>query len=100
MTQAAAQSDAKLPLASGLVPVSLDVAIFREVSVELKARLGLATLSIEEVLSLKSGSVVKLDAKLNDLIQLSLNGSIIALGEIVAVGDHFGLRIIEVARAP
>jgi flagellar motor switch protein FliN/FliY len=79
--------------------VSLDAAIFKDVQVELRARLGLATLSVDALLALKSGSVVQLDTKLNDLVELRLNDSIVALGEIVAVGDHFGLRIVNVAQS-
>jgi flagellar motor switch protein FliN/FliY len=77
--------------------VSLNSAIFKDVNVTLKARLGELTLTVAELLALKSGSVVKLDAGLNDLVELRLNQTVVARGELVAVGDHFGLRIVEIA---
>jgi flagellar motor switch protein FliN/FliY len=80
--------------------VTLDSSLFKDVRVELRARLGTATLSVEELLALREGSVVKLEAGLNDLVELRLNDQVVALGEIVAVGDRFGVRIVEVARAP
>jgi flagellar motor switch protein FliN/FliY len=78
--------------------VSLDSTIFKDVQVELRARLGGVSLSIEELLTLKAGSVVRLDSKLDELIELRLNDSIVARGEIVAVGDNFGIRIAEIDR--
>lgn len=77
--------------------VSMDAAIFQDVNVSLLARLGQVTLSVADLLALKSGSVVKLDLKMNDLIELRLNQSLVARGEIVAVDDNFGVRIVEIA---
>jgi flagellar motor switch protein FliN len=79
--------------------LSLDSALFKEVQVDLKAKLGAARLSVEELLALKAGSIVRLDAKMNDPIELRLNDTVVACGEIVAVGDHFAVRIVEVAPA-
>jgi flagellar motor switch protein FliN/FliY len=79
--------------------VALDAAIFKDVNVALKVRLGEFTITIEDLLALKAGSVVTLDAKLNDLVELRLNDSVVARGEIVAVGDNFGVRIVDVATA-
>ena len=42
---------------------------------------------------------MKLEARLNDLVELRLNDTVVARGEIVAVGDNFGVRIIDVAEA-
>jgi len=78
--------------------VSIDAEMFKDVQVGLSARLGQADLSVEELLALKAGSVVKLDLKINDLVELRLQDSLVARGEIVAVGDHFGIRIVEVGR--
>ncbi|KSB91872.1 hypothetical protein AS593_07555 [Caulobacter vibrioides] len=71
--------------------------MFNDVPVTLQAQLGQATLSIQDMLALRAGSVVKLDLKLNDRIELHLNSSLVARGEIVAVGDNFGVRITEIA---
>lgn len=79
--------------------LSLDSAIFKDVAVELSAKLGRATLSVEELLGLHAGSVVKLDVKINDLVELRLNDSLVARGEIVAVGGNFGVRITEIGPA-
>ena len=84
--------------AEGRPLISANSPIFKDVHVVLDATLGNADLSVQEVLALKSGSIVKLDAKLNDLVELWLNDSLIARGEIVAVDGSFGVRIIEIAQ--
>ena len=78
--------------------ISVDSPIFKDVNVVLNAALGKAELSVQEILALKSGSVVRLDAKLNDLVELRLNDSLIARGEIVAVDGSFAVRIVEIAQ--
>jgi len=85
------------PDGAGLV--TLDSAIFKDVRVSLKARLGETTLSVDELLQLKTGSVLKLERLLSELVELRLNDAVIARGEIVAVDDHFGVRILEIAPA-
>ncbi len=77
----------------------LDSSIFKEVQVDLKARLGEVKMTVEDLLALRPGSVVTLEAGLNDLVELRLNDSVVARGEIVAVGANFGLRIVEIGRS-
>ena len=83
--------------AKGPPLLSLDAAIFKNVRVSLQARLGEVSLSVDELLKLRSGSVVSLDRQMCDLVDLRLNDALIGRGEIVAVGDNFGLRIVEIA---
>ena len=77
----------------------LDSAIFKDVQVDLEVKLGQVTLSIATLMGLRPGEVLELDARLNDLVELRLNQSIVARGEIVAVDDRFGVRIVEIAKA-
>ena len=77
-------------------PLNLDAAIFRDVQVSLRVKLGEATLKIEDLLTLKSGSLLKLDRQLNEPVELYLNDALIGRGEIVAVDDCFGLRVVEI----
>lgn len=78
--------------------LGMDAAIFRDVQVDLEAKLGQVTLSIATLMALRPGAVLELDAKLNDLVELRLNQAIVARGEVVAVDDHFGVRITEIAK--
>lgn len=78
--------------------LSIDSAIFKGVRVSLRARLGEATMSVEDLLALTAGSVVTLDTAMNQPVDLLLNDDLVARGEIVAVGDNFGVRLTEVAK--
>lgn len=84
--------------AEGRPVFSADSPIFRDARVTLKATLGQSELSVQDLLALKSGSLVELDTKLNDLVELWLNGQRVARGEIVAVEGSFAVRIVEIAQ--
>lgn len=71
--------------------------MFSGVNVQLDARLGSASLTVESLLALRAGAVLTLDSQLNSLVELHLNGALIGRGEIVAVDDRFGVRIVEIA---
>ncbi len=96
----AGKSRAEPPAArpAGRSIISPDSPIFKDVHVVLNAALGSAEVSVQDMLALKSGSIVKLDAKLNDLVELWLNDSLVARGEIVAVEGSFAVRIVEIAQ--
>jgi flagellar motor switch protein FliN/FliY len=76
---------------------ALETTILNTVRVTLDARLGTSELSVEELLALGKGSVLNLDSRLNEPIELRLNETVVARGEIVAVDDNFAIRIVEVA---
>lgn len=74
--------------------------MLRGVRVSLDARLGRAQLPVEEMMALKSGSIVPLQTGLADNIELYLNDVLIARGEVVAVDGRYGIRIVEIASVP
>jgi flagellar motor switch protein FliN/FliY len=78
-------------------PSPIDGELLKSVRVSLEVRLGEAPMTVDEVLALKAGAVVTLDAGLADPIELYLNDTLVARGEIVAVGDKYGIRIVEIA---
>jgi flagellar motor switch protein FliN len=92
------QTDGTSQRPDGRPVISVDSPIFKDVNVVLNAALGRAELSVQDILALKTGSVVRLEAKLNDLVELRLNDALIARGEIVAVDGSFAVRIVEIAQ--
>lgn len=46
--------------------------------------------------NLARDDIIALDTPLNGMVELSLNGLTVARGELVAVGDQFGVRISEI----
>lgn len=71
--------------------------LVKNVKVKLSTSLGAATLTVAELADLKDGSILKLDKEVDDTIDLVLEGQTIAHGRLVAVGDHFGVCITELA---
>ena len=67
-----------------------------DVPVSLTIELGSCQLPMREVLQLNVGSVVQLDKSADAPVELSVNGKLIARGEVVVVEDRFGVKITEV----
>jgi flagellar motor switch protein FliN/FliY len=65
------------------------------VDLEVTADIGTALMSVQRVLALGPGSVVEFRRTVDQPIDLKVNGTVIARGEIVAVDGRFGLRITE-----
>src|SRR4051794_13755516 len=71
--------------------------LIENVDVRIETFLGATTITIATLRELKSGSVITLDAALNEVVELRLNGFAFAHGELVAVGDKFAVRITSVS---
>lgn len=69
----------------------------KDVDVRLSVELGRADMKLKDILSLGEESVVVLDRLTDELLDVLVNGKPIAKGEIVAQGNRFGLRIVELA---
>lgn len=69
----------------------------KDVDVRLSVELGRTDMKLKDVLGLGEESVVMLDRLTDELLDVLVNGKIIAKGEIVAQGNRFGLRIVELA---
>lgn len=69
----------------------------KDVDVRLSVELGRTDMKLKDVLGLGEDSVVMLDRLTDELLDVLVNGKIIAKGEIVAQGNRFGLRIVELA---
>lgn len=81
-----------------VAPKGIDPDLIAAVEVVLEAVLGTTTLTVAELMKLEKGSTLALDSSLERDVELRLNGAIIARGELVAVGDHFGVRILEILK--
>lgn len=71
--------------------------ILGKVDLTVEAFLGAASMTISELGELEIEDVVELDAPLNAAVELRLNGIAIASGELVAVGEKFGVKITTIA---
>jgi len=60
--------------------------------------IGRARLTVQEILQLQPGSIVELERMVGEPVDLYVSDRRIAQGEIVVVGEHFGVRITRVLR--
>jgi len=75
---------------------SIDQKLIADLEVVLEARVGSAKLKVSELMNLKAGDSLPLDAALNEDVELRLNGITVARGELVTIGTSFGVRILEI----
>ncbi|WP_298337747.1 flagellar motor switch protein FliN [Ferrimicrobium sp.] len=81
-------------------PVTVDnLAVLRNVEMELTVELGRAKMSVKALLNLTSGDVIELDRAANAPVDVLVNGTLVAHGEVVVVDDEFGVRIVEVVNS-
>lgn len=85
-------TDNGAPLATG--DVNLDVIL--DVSVTLSMEVGRARIPIRNLLQLNQGSVVELDRAAGDPLDVYVNGTLVAHGEVVVVNEKFGVRLTDV----
>ncbi|MBS0481458.1 MAG: flagellar motor switch protein FliN [Proteobacteria bacterium] len=71
--------------------------LLREVDVRLSVELGRTEMKLKDVLALGEDSIVMLDRLTDELLEVHVNGKLIARGEIISQGNRFGLRIVEMA---
>ena len=71
--------------------------VLENIEVKLTVEVGSSQLKIRELLRLNEGSVVELERLAGDPLDILANGVQIARGEVVMVGERFGIRFTEVA---
>ena len=74
-------------------PANLNLVL--DVPVSLTIELGSCQLPMKEVLQLNVGSVVQLDKPADAPVELTVNGKLIARGEVVVIEDRFGVKITD-----
>jgi flagellar motor switch protein FliN/FliY len=98
----AATSPALDDLAEGAVPVGVSEAqldSLLDMTLPVTIEFGRTTLTIQEVLALGPGAVVQLDRLVGEAVDIYVSDRRLAEGEVVIVGDHFGVRITRVMTA-
>ena len=69
--------------------------LIQEIDVRLTVELGRKNLPLREILALGENSVVELDKLTDEPLDIMVNGRLIARGEVVAQGNRFAIRILE-----
>jgi len=75
-----------------------DLAPVFDVPVNISAVLGKANMSVAQLLKLNRGSVLELDRKVGEAIDIFVNNRLVARGEVVVVEDRLGVTMTEIIK--
>ena len=98
MTETTADATLDNPLltdASG----KINQEVLQNITVTMSIEVGRAQIKIRDLMRLTQGSVVELDRIAGEPLDLLINNTVVAQGEIVLVNDRYGVRLTRVAPA-
>ena len=75
-------------------PVNFDVIM--DVPVNISMEIGRTAINIRNLLQLNQGSIVELDRLAGEPLDVLVNGTLIARGEVVVINEKFGIRLTDV----
>jgi flagellar motor switch protein FliN len=75
-----------------------DAELILDITVGLTVELGRTNMKVRDIMALSSGTVLQLDKKVEDHVDLYVNGKLIGRGEVVVVDDSLGIKITEVIK--
>jgi flagellar motor switch protein FliN/FliY len=81
---------------SGRSSVGGPIELLHEVEMGVTVELGRTRMLVRDILDLSPGSVIELDRAAGAPIDVLVNGTLIARGEVVVIDEEFGIRITEV----
>ena len=94
--QTADQQEAAAQNAGGSKASAENLRVLENIEVQMTVEVGKTEIRIRDLLRLNEGSVVELDRLAGDPLDILVNGTMIAKGEIVMVGERFGVRFTEI----
>ena len=84
----------------GLEPAAArNYKMLADIPLRLSVEVGSTSLRLSELLDLAEGSVVELDRQASELLDILVNGTLVAKGEVVTVNGRFGIRVVDVVAA-
>ncbi|MGY8902877.1 MAG: flagellar motor switch protein FliN [Flavobacteriales bacterium] len=70
--------------------------VLENIDVQMTVEVGRSEITIRDLLRLSEGSILELDRLAGDPLDILINGTKIAKGEVVMVGERFGIRFGEI----
>ncbi|MGD9965986.1 MAG: flagellar motor switch protein FliN [Hyphomonadaceae bacterium] len=86
------------PFPDGLERSAADLAAVYDVPVHIQAVLGRANMEVGSLLRLGRGSVIELDRKVGEAIDIYVNNRLVARGEVVVVDERLGVTMTEIIK--
>lgn len=83
-------------IAEAIQHEAANIDVVKGINVTLSMELGRTRLSIGELLELNQGSVIELNRMVDEHLDVLVNGTLVAHGEVVVIDDKFGLRLTDI----
>ena len=83
--------------AHGDAGLSRNMRLLADIPVRMSVEVGSTQLRLAEIMNLSEGSVVQLDRQADELLDIMVNGTLVARGEVVTVNGRYGVRVVEIA---
>ena len=77
----------------------INAEVLQNISVTLSIEVGRAQIKIKDLMRLTQGSVVELDSVAGEPLDLLINNTVVAQGEVVLVNERYGIRLTRVVPA-
>ncbi len=90
-------TDPQLP--NGMADSQINPEVLQNITVSLSVEVGRAMIKIRDLMRLTQGSVVELDHIAGEPLDLLVNKTVVAQGEVVLVNDRYGIRLTRVVPA-
>ena len=94
--EAAPAEFGELAAGGGAGAGQLNLDLIMDVRLNLTLEVGRTRISVRNLLSLTQGSVVELDKLAGEPLDVLVNGTLVAHGEVVVVNEKFGIRLLDV----
>jgi len=94
-------SDTDTPMLSGPKDPEnqINPEVLQNISVTMSIEVGRAMIKIKDLMRLTQGSVVELDRSAGEPLDLLINNTVVAQGEVVLVNERYGIRLTRVVPA-
>ena len=87
------------PQAGAMPNHHINPEVLQNISVAIKVEVGRTKMKIRDLLRLTQGSVVELERIAGEPLDLQVNDTVVAQGEVVLVNDRYGIRLTRVVPA-
>lgn len=83
------------------IPTSIsDLEAVYNIPVKVSAVLGKTNMKVSQLMKLNKGAIIELDRKVGEAIDIYVNNSLVARGEVVVVDNKLGISMTEIIKAP
>ena len=89
-------AEKELSVGESFEGLSMDSDLLKNIPVTITVEVGRTTLQIKELMRLTQGSVVELDRLAGEALDLLVNNSLVAQGEVVLVNERYGIRLNQI----